>query len=57
MLTKPQAKAIRKYESKNYEYVRLRFNKGDREKVKKMAEEQGKSMNQFILDKIFNSDK
>ena len=53
MVTKAQINATKKYQKENYEYYKLRFNKGDREKVRQMAEAEGKSLNQFILDKIF----
>lgn len=54
MISDAQARATKKYQDKNYDFYKVRFNKGDRERVKKMAEKEGKSLNQFILDRIFS---
>ena len=38
------------YIKNNYDQVSLRMPKGDREKYKDLAEQQGKSLNQLIID-------
>lgn len=48
-----QKRAIKKYHDENYEYFKLRLNKGDKERIKNIADAEGKSMNQLILDRIF----
>ena len=49
--TKAQAAASKKHMGK-LEEIKLRVPKGDKEKIANMALREGKSMNQFILDKI-----
>lgn len=53
-LTEAQKKTIKKYKAKNYEFINVRLNKGDKDRLKALAENEGKSVNQYILDKIFN---
>lgn len=50
--TQAQRKATDKWQKENYEFYKLRLNKGDKEKVKALADAEGKSINQYILDKI-----
>lgn len=52
-LTEAQKKTIKKYKAKNYEFINVRLNKGDKERIKALAENEGKSVNQYILDRIF----
>lgn len=52
MVSKAQRKATEKWQKENYEFMKIRLNKGDKEKVKKNAEAEGKSINQYVLDKI-----
>lgn len=47
---KSQSKAVTKYISKAYDQVSLRMPKGDRERYKKYAENQGKSLNALIIE-------
>lgn len=47
-----QKKATAKYEKNNYDDVRLRVKRGDREKIKAYAESIGKSLNGYINDLI-----
>ena len=49
--TEAQAKATREY-LKNLDEIKLRIPKGKKEEYKRMAEAAGKSLNQFIIDKI-----
>lgn len=49
---KSQIKANMKWQKENYEFIKVRLNKGDKEKIKAKAEEEGKSINQYILDRI-----
>lgn len=47
-----QREATARYNRKTYERVELRVKKGQRELIKKAAEERGKSLNRFVLDLI-----
>ena len=49
--TEAQAKASREY-LKNLDEIRIRIPKGKKEEYKQMAAAEGKSLNQFIIDKI-----
>lgn len=49
--TKAQAKASAEY-LKKLDEIRIRVPKGKKEEYKQMAERSGKSLNQFIIDKI-----
>lgn len=51
-LREAQKKAIKKYKAKNYEFINVRLNKGDKERIKALALAEGKSVNKYILDKI-----
>ena len=48
-------KAI-EYIKNNYDQFSLRVPKGDRDKYKKLAEEQGKSLNQLIIELLDTED-
>jgi len=50
--TAAQRRATDKWQKENYEFIKIRLNKGDKDKVKANAEAEGKSINQYILDKI-----
>ena len=52
MVSKAQQKATAKYLKNNYDDVKVRFRKGQREKIKAFAESQGKSLNSYINDLI-----
>lgn len=45
-------RANNKYQANHYDYFKLRFSIGEREKYQRIAEEQGCSFNQFCLDAI-----
>jgi len=49
--TKAQAKASAEY-LKKLDEIRIRIPKGKKDEYKQMAESSGKSLNQFIIDKI-----
>lgn len=51
-LREAQKKAIKKYKAKNYEFINVRLNKGDKERLKELANAENKSVNQYILDRI-----
>lgn len=53
-LSEAEKRAIKKYKAKKYEFINVRLNKGDKERLKALAEAEDKSVNQYILDKIFN---
>lgn len=48
--TKAQQKAVHKYVKNNYDRFQLSTAKGKKDFYKQVAQEQGKSLNQFILD-------
>ena len=52
METPAQRRASEKYKAAHYEYIKLRLDKGQNEKLKALAEAEGKSRNQYILDRI-----
>lgn len=54
--TKAAQKAVNKYISNNYDRVNLTMPKGKKEIYKQMAEAEGKSLNQFIIDRIEGQD-
>ena len=45
-------KATQRYIKKAYDEVKIRIPKGKKEEYKAMAEAEGKSLNQFIIDRI-----
>lgn len=47
-----QKKATEKWQKENYEFIKVRLNKGDKDKIKASALAEGKSINQYIVDKI-----
>lgn len=49
--TKAQAEAAKKYLN-NLDEIRIRVPKGKKEEYKQKAEAEGKSLNQYIIDKI-----
>lgn len=49
--TEAQARASKKY-LENFDEIRIRVPKGKKDEYKALAESEGKSMNQFIIDKI-----
>ena len=51
-VSKAQLRATAKYELKVYDAVRLRVKKGRKEELKAIAEEQGQSLNAFVLSAI-----
>ena len=54
-ITEAQKRAVAKYQQKNYEFIKVRLNKGETEVIKQQAEAEGKSMNQFIRDRILTT--
>lgn len=44
--------AKNKYNDKNYDRITLVVPKGKKEEYRRLAEAEGKSLNQFIIDKI-----
>lgn len=50
--TNAQKRATDKWQKENYEFIKVRLNKGEKEIVKKKAEAEGKSINQYIRDRI-----
>lgn len=53
--TKAGQKAVNKYIKNNYDRVNLTLPKGKKAEYKQIAEDAGKSLNQFIVDCIKNA--
>lgn len=51
-ISKAQQEAVKRYTDKNYDFIKVRVNKGQREILKQRAEAEGKSLNQYIVDLI-----
>lgn len=51
-VSKAQQKAVQKYVSSNYDDIKVRVPKGEREKIKAAAEVAGMSVNEYIIDAI-----
>lgn len=52
---KSSTKAKNKYNETNYDRIPLVVPKGKKAEYKKAAEEEGKSLNQYIIDKVERS--
>ena len=52
--SKAAQKAVNKYISANYDRINVTVPKGKKDKYKAIAQAQGKSLNQFIIDCIEN---
>lgn len=51
-VSKAQQKAVTKYMKDNYDEVKVRTPKGDKDKWRAAADASGKSLNQFIIDAV-----
>lgn len=51
-ITEAQRRATDKWQKENYEFVKLRLNKGEKDVIKAKADEQNKSINQFIKERV-----
>ena len=54
--TQAGRKATDKWQKENYEFIKVRFNKGEKSIIVEKAAAEGKSVNQFIRDKILGND-
>lgn len=52
MTSEAQKRAKKKWESANYDSIRVWVPKGDKEKIKAFAKERGQSLNGFITSLI-----
>lgn len=52
---KSNQKAVAKYMKNNYDDIKVRVKKGDREIIKKFAESNGESTNEFIKRAIYDT--
>lgn len=50
--TKASGKAVNKYIKNYYDQITIRVPKGDRERYKNFAAEQGKSLNSLVIELI-----
>lgn len=58
--TKAQQRAVNKYMKENYDEIKVRTDKGKKEKIKVHAESRGESVNSFInraIDEQLQRDK
>lgn len=58
--SKAQQKAVAKYMKNNYDEIKLRVPKGEKEKIKSHAESNGESINGFVnraIDETMERDK
>lgn len=51
-INEAQKRAVKKYQNANYEFIKVRLNKGEKEIIKAKADAKGKSINQYIRDSI-----
>lgn len=51
-VSKAQQKAVAKYMKNNYDELKIRTEKGQKDKIKAHAESMGESMNQFVVRAI-----
>lgn len=49
---KTSSEVKRRYNNKAYDFINLTVKKGEKEKIKAVAENQGKSLNKYINDLI-----
>ena len=49
-----RTRASLKYNQKNYDYLRITVKKGELARLKEIAKNQGKSLNKFVVDAIYN---
>ena len=52
-VSEAQKEAKKKYEAKAYDMLGVRVKKGERDRIKAFAEEQGKSLNGFCKEAIY----
>lgn len=50
--TQAQKRATEKWQKENYEFIKVRLNKGEKEQIKALAEAEGKSINEYIRTRI-----
>ena len=51
-MSKAQIRANKKWQEKNYEFIKIALKKGQKEIVKDRAKSENKSMNKYCKDKI-----
>lgn len=47
-----QMRAIKKYQDAHYEFIKVRLNKGEKDVLKERATKEGKSLNEYIRERI-----
>lgn len=53
-VSKAQQKAVAKYIRNNYDEIKIRLPKGEKERIQAAAAAQGTSMNRYIQDAIWD---
>lgn len=54
-ITEAQRRAVAKYNAKSYDRIELRVKKGEKETIKKYAQENGESLNEFVNRAIYEA--
>lgn len=52
-VSEAQKRANEKYIKANYEFIKVRLRKGQKDLIKAEADKAGKSLNEYILNRIF----
>lgn len=52
MVTEAQKRATKKYQKEKYEFMKVRFKKGQTDKVRSKTQSESKSINQYCVDRI-----
>jgi len=55
MVSKAQKKATKNYNDSHYDVIKIYVKKGEKTKLKQLANSQNMSLNQFVTDKIYNN--
>lgn len=53
-MTDAQRRAIQKYQASHYDFIKVRFSKGDADKVREAAKASGMSINEYCLVKLLD---
>ena len=51
-VSKKQQACVARYMQAHYDEIKMRVPKGEKDRLKSIAESQGKSLNQFIVDAV-----
>lgn len=57
MVSKAQKKATKSYNYSHYDVIKIYVKKGEKAKLKQLANSQNMSLNQFVTEKIYGETK